>query len=196
WLIEHVSWRSAFFVNLPVAVLVLGILFSRVPESRAPKPAGPLDWAGAVLVTFGLGGIVYALVESSRLGWRDPRMWVSLAGGGACMVAFVTVEARSRFPMVPLALFRSRSFTGANLLTLLLYGALGGVFFFLPLDLIQAQRYSATAAGAAGLPFVLVLFLLSRWSGGLLDRFGARLPLVVGPVIAAGGYALLALPGL
>jgi len=98
--------------------------------------------------------------------------------------------------MVPLAIFRSRSFTGANLLTLLLYGALGGVFFFLPLDLIQAQRYSATAAGAAGLPFVLVLFLLSRWSGGLVDRFGARLPLVVGPVIAAGGYTLLALPGI
>src|SRR2546427_5025923 len=98
--------------------------------------------------------------------------------------------------MVPVAIFRSRSFTGANVVTLLLYGALGGAFFFLPLDLIQAQRYSATAAGAASLPFVLVLFLLSRWSGGLVDRFGARLPLVVGPVIAAGGYALLALPGM
>src|SRR5206468_9991341 len=86
--------------------------------------------------------------------------------------------------------------TGANVLTLLLYGALGGAFFFLPRNLIQAHRFSATAAGAASLPFVLVLFLLSRWSGGLVDRFGARLPLIVGPVIAAGGFALLALPGI
>ena len=196
WLIEHLSWRWAFFVNLPVAAAVLGLLFWRVPESRDPEAAGPLDWLGAALVTAGLGGIVYALVESSRLGWGQPRLVGALAGGGGALLAFGAVEARSRSPMVPLAIFRSRSFTGANLLTLLLYGALGGVFFFLPLDLIQAQRYSATAAGAAGLPFVLVLFLLSRWSGGLVDRFGARLPLVVGPVIAAGGYALLALPGI
>ena len=196
WLIEHLSWRWAFFVNLPVAVAVLGLLFWRVPESRDLDATGPLDWLGAALVTAGLGGIVYGLVESSRLGWGQPRLVLALAGGGGALLAFGAVEACSHSPMVPLAIFRSRSFTGANVVTLLLYGALGGAFFFLPLDLIQAQRYSATAAGAASLPFVLVLFLLSRWSGGLVDRFGARLPLIVGPVIAAGGFALLALPGI
>jgi len=196
WLIEHLSWRWAFFLNLPVAVAVLGLLFWRVPESRDADATGPLDWLGAALVTAGLGGIVYGLVESSRLGWGQPRLVLALAGGGGALVAFGALEAHSHSPMVPPAIFRSRRFTGANVLTLLLYGALGGAFFFLPLDLIQAQRYSATAAGAASLPFVLVLFLLSRWSGGLVDRFGARLPLIVGPVIAAGGFALLALPGI
>jgi EmrB/QacA subfamily drug resistance transporter len=195
WLIEHLSWRSAFFVNVPVAVGVLGLLLWRVPESR-DESAGRIDWAGAALVTLGLGGIVYGLIESSRLGWGDARVLFGLAGGVVALLAFVAVEARSRSPMIPLALFRSRNFNGANLLTLLLYGALGGVFFFVPLDLIQVQRYSATAAGAAGLPFVTILFLLSRWSGGLLDRLGARLPLVVGPMIAAVGCALLALPGI
>jgi len=195
WLIEHVSWRWAFFVNLPVAVTVLALLFWRVPESRNPDPAGPLEWAGAGLVTLGLGGIVYGLIESSRLGWAVPRVSASIAGGAVCMGAFVAVEARTRFPMVPLALFRSPRFTGANLLTLLLYGALGALFFFLPLNLIQVHGYSATAAGAAGLPFILIMALLSRWSGGLIDRFGPTLPLVVGPVFAAVGFALFALPG-
>ena len=195
WLIEHRSWRWAFFMNLPVAVAVLALLFRHVPESRDREATGQLDWPGAALVTVGLGGIVYGLLESSHLGWADPRVIWALTAGGGALVAFGSVEARNHSPMVPLGLFRSRTFTGANVITLLLYGALGGVFFFLPLDLIQVQRYSATGAGAAGLPFIVILFVLSRWSGGLVDRFGARLPLVVGPVIAAAGLALLALPG-
>ena len=195
WLIEHVSWRWAFVVNLPIAVAVLGMLFWRVAESRDAEATGPLDWAGAALVTAGLAGIVYGLVESSRLGWRDPRVWGALVAGAAALLAFAAVETRSRFPMVPLVLFRSRSFTGANVLTLLLYGALGSLFFFLPLNLIQVHGYSATAAGAASLPFILILSVLSRWSGGLIDRFGPRVPLVVGPLTVGAGFALFALPG-
>ncbi len=195
WLIEHVSWRWAFFVNLPIAATVLGMLFWRVPESRDPEATGHLDWAGAALVTAGLGGIVYALVESSRLGWRDPHVCGALVVGVAALLAFAPVEARSPSPMVPLALFRSRDFTGANLLTLLLYGALGSLFFFLPLNLIQVHGYSATGAGAAGLPFILILSVLSRWSGRLIDRFGSKVPLVGGPLTASVGFALFALPG-
>jgi len=122
-------------------------------------------------------------------------VWGSIAAGLLLLMGFVWVEGHSRAPMMPLDVFASRTFTGINLLTLLLYAALGGAFFFLPFDLIQVHLYSATLAGAAFLPFTLMMGALSRWSGGLLDRFGARLPLIVGPAITAVGFALLGLPG-
>jgi predicted MFS family arabinose efflux permease len=121
---------------------------------------------------------------------------LTLIGGLVSLAAFVYNEARAKNPMVPLKLFRNRDFSGANILTLLLYAALSGTFFFFTLNLIQIQGYSATAAGAALLPFVVLMFSLSRWSGGLIDRFGARLPLTVGPMIAAAGFALFAVPGI
>jgi EmrB/QacA subfamily drug resistance transporter len=195
WLIEHVSWRAVFFINVPVALAVLVISFRHVPESHDRNNVGPLDWPGGMLATIGLAGIVYGLVESPRLGFSSLMVIAPLVIGAASLTIFLFHEARSQNPMLPLALFRSTTFAGANLLTLLLYAALGGALFFLPLNLIQVQGYSATAAGAAFLPFVTLMSLLSRWSGGLVHRFGARLPLTVGPVITATGYILLMLPG-
>src|SRR5213592_2374911 len=171
WLIEHVSWRAVFFINVPLAVAVLLISFRHVPESRDKDETGPLDWLGAVLATMGLGGLVYGLIESSRLGFFQLVVIVSLLIGVVSLLIFVLVELRARNPMLPLSLFRSRNFAGANLLTLLLYAALGGTLIYLALNLIQVQGYSATAAGAAFLPFVIIMFSLSRWSGGLVDRF-------------------------
>src|ERR1041384_6610530 len=196
WLVEHLSWRAAFFLNLPLAVAVLVISIWKVPESSEKENRGRLAWPGAALATFGLGALVYGLIESPRLGFSNPFVLLTLIGGLVLLALFVFHEARVKNPMVPLHLFSSRDFSGANLLTLFLYAALSGTFFFFTLNLIQIQGYSATAAGASLLPFVVLMFSLSRWSGGLIDRFGARLPLTVGPLIAAVGFALFAVPGL
>jgi len=194
WLIENVSWRWIFFINIPLAIAVLAILYWRVPESKDETKTGGLDWWGAFLVTFGLGTIVYGLIESANLGLTNPIVMIAIISGAIALVVFFLVEARSTSPMMPLALFKSKSFSGANVLTLFLYGALSAVLFFLPFNLIQVQGYTATQAGAAFLPLVLILFLLSRWAGGLIRRHGAKLPLTIGPIIAAIGYVLFTLP--
>jgi EmrB/QacA subfamily drug resistance transporter len=191
---ENVSWRAVFFINVPLAIAVLAITRARVPESRDPE-ARRLDVLGAVLAAVGLGGVVFGFLESSRSGLADPRVVGALIVGVVALGAFLVVEARSREPMVPLSLFRSRNFAGANAFTLLLYFALVGTMFFLPFNLIWVQGYSATAAGAAIVPAILVLSLLSRYTGGLTDRYGARLPLVIGPAIAAVGFGLYIVPG-
>ena len=196
WMVENFSWRWVFFINVPLAIIVLVILFWRVPESRDEARTDKLDWWGAALATCGLGGIIFGLIESASIGLSHPLVFSALVGGVVSLLIFFNVERRSAAPMIPMGLFRSRTFRGANLLTLLLYAALVGALFFFPFNLIQVQGYSATAAGAAFLPLILVLSLLSRWAGGLVGRYGARLPLTIGPAIAALGFILFAVPAI
>jgi EmrB/QacA subfamily drug resistance transporter len=196
WLVQYASWRGVFFLNVPLAAIALIVLFWRVPESRDEEASGRLDWWGAMLETLGLGALVYGLIQAGSLGLGNPVVLGVLAVGVVALIAFLWVEAHSSAPMVPLTLFRSPTFSGANLLTFLLYGALSGITYYLPFNLIQVQGYSPTLAGAAFVPFSLMMFLLSRWAGGLVNRFGAKLPLVVGPLITALGFALFAVPGI
>ena len=195
WLVQHLSWRWVFFINLPIAAAVLVISFLHVPESRADSAPKKLDVAGALLVTAGLGGLIFGLIEAPNYGWKHPLVWGMLAGSIVLVAAFLWLEAGRAHALLPLDLFRSHSFSGANLLTLFLYAALGAMLFFLPFNLIQVQGYTPTQAGAAILPFILILFLLSRWSGGLVARYGPRLPLTIGAAVAALGFLMFSRPG-
>ena len=186
WLVGRFSWHWVFFINAPLAALVLVLIFTRVPESRDTS-ARALDPIGAVLVTLALGAIVYGLIESQML--------IGIAGL-VLLGAFLVFESRVREPLLPLALFRSRLFSACNLLTLFLYGALGGVFFFMPFNLIHIQHYTPAQAGAANLPTVAMMVLLSKPAGALMDRVGARTPLIAGPLIAGCGFALIARPSI
>ncbi|GCE05777.1 MFS transporter [Dictyobacter aurantiacus] len=194
WLVQYASWRWVFFINLPLAVIVLAVLFIFVPESRSEQANRHLDIVGALLATLGLGLLVFGLIEASSYGITHPLVLGCVAGGIIALIAFIMVERRSPAPMMPLQLFHSRVFSGTNLLTFFLYAALGATLYFLPFNLIRVQGYSPTAAGSALLPFTLLMFSLSRWSGGLVARYGARLPLVLGPCIVGVGYILFAIP--
>lgn len=195
WLVDNGSWRWVFLINIPLAAIVLWIVAAQVPESRDEEVAGRIDVGGALLVTVGLGTLVFGLIEVPSRGWGDPLVLGSLAVAVAALAGFVAVEARGASPMMPLGLFRSRVFSGANVLTLLLYAALGGALYWVPFNLIEVHGYSSTAAGAALLPMIVLLSLLSRWAGGLITSFGPRPPLTLGPAIAGLGFLLFARPG-
>jgi len=195
YVVAHASWRWLFYVNVPLAIVVV-VLARRVPESRGDVTAARMDWLGAALATAGLGLVVYGLIDAPAAGGiRAPRTVALVGGGLATLAVFVAVQARVAHPMVPLRLFRSRTFAGTNLLTLLLYAGLGGSFFFIPFNLIQVQRYAPPQAGAALLPFILIVSAGSPLAGKVATRIGARPLLVVGPSVAAAGFAWLAVPG-
>jgi EmrB/QacA subfamily drug resistance transporter len=194
WLVEEVSWRAAFLIVPALASVAIPIALWHVPESRDPEARRP-DLAGAILASGGLAGLVYGLIESSTSGFGDPVVFAALLLGVLLLVAFVLVERRVEDPMVPMSLFRSRDFSGANLVTLLFYMALTGSLYLLPFLMMQVHGYSAFVAGSVFLPFVAMAFLLGRLSGRICARFGARLPLVVASLAVAAGLLLLALPG-
>lgn len=190
-LVDQVSWRAAFFMVVPLALLTLAVALTRVPDVRIGRQRSGIDWWGAVLATGGLTALVFGIIRVAD----GPAAYASIAAGAALLALFSWVETRVGSPMMPPHLFRSRTFVGANLLTLLLYFAITGLFFVLPFYLVRALGYSATATGAVYLPFALLVAGLSRWSGTLVDRHGARLPLVLGPLVTALGLAAFGVTG-
>jgi EmrB/QacA subfamily drug resistance transporter len=185
------TWRLAFLINLPVAAVVIAVSLRHVPETRDDEAAPTVDVAGAVLAALGLGGVVYGLTEGPAAGWN---LWTAgaLAAGVVALGAFVWVEARRAAPMLPLGIFRSLQFSAANAVTLVVYAALGGAFFLLPLQLQEVMGLSPLASGSSLLPITAVMLLLSARMGRLAEERGPRLPMTVGPLIAAGGLALMA----
>jgi EmrB/QacA subfamily drug resistance transporter len=195
FLAEEFSWRWVFFINIPLAVIVIAIAIARVPESREVGDS-KIDWLGGALATIGLAGLVYGLTESTNAGTGDPIVLASIAIGVAALIGFIVAETKIENPMMPLGVFKNRSFAGANLLTLFLYAALGGFIFFVPLNLVQVQGYTGTAVGLAMLPFMALIATISRWSGGLVAKIGAKIPLTVGPSLVGIGLLLFARPGI
>ncbi len=190
YLVDSVSWRAIFLINLPIGIFVMVMAPRHVPETRDPTASGHLDFLGATLAALGLAGTTYALIEGPDKG-MTALVAVAAVGGVAALAGFLVVERRSPNPMMPLSIFSSRQFTAANLVTFAVYAALGGVFFLLVSFLQISLGYSAIAAGAASLPVTLLMLLFSARSGALAQRIGARIPLTVGPLVIAAGMLLM-----
>jgi EmrB/QacA subfamily drug resistance transporter len=191
WLVDAATWRLVFLINLPLAVAVVVITRIHVPESRDAGMAPGIDFSGAFLGALGLAGVIYALTEAGSKGWTAPAVVITGVVGVIALAAFIVVEARSPHPMLPLDIFKSRQFTAANLVTFVVYGALGGALFLLPLQLQRAAGFSPLQAGSALVPFTLVMLLNSARAGRLAQRIGPRLPMTIGPIIAGVGLMLL-----
>lgn len=188
-------WRAIFYINIPIGLAALYVLATRVPESTNDDLDHRLDYGGAISVVIALAALTFGFLKIPEIGWEWP-VYVSLAGGMIALIVFIIIERRSDHPMVPLGLFRNRTFTGANVLTFFLYAALAAGLLFLSLNLIQVQGYRQLQAGLSLLPFTLLMASLARYVGGLVDRFGPRWLLVGGPFLAGVGFVLLAQVGL
>jgi EmrB/QacA subfamily drug resistance transporter len=191
YLVAAASWRWIFLINLPIGVVVLVMSARHVPESRDEQAPAGMDVVGAVLAVLALGGITFALIEGPDRGWSNPLVIAMLLIGVAAGVAFGLVEARSPHPMLPLGVFRVRQFSVTNLVTFILYGALGGVLFLLPVQLQVVNHYTPFQSGVALLPLTVIMLLLSARSGQLAGRIGPRLQMSVGPIVVGAGLALL-----
>jgi len=190
YLATAMSWRWIFFINLPFAALAAWAAMQHLPESRQETAAGRLDYVGAVLAALGLGGVIFALTVGPD-GWKTPIVLVTGVAGIITLVSFVLVERSSRHPLLPLAIFRSHQFTAANAITFVIYGALGGALFLLPLQLQRVVGLSALESGSALIPMTILMLLLSPLAGRISQRTGPRVPMTVGPFVAAVGLALL-----
>jgi EmrB/QacA subfamily drug resistance transporter len=192
WLIQAASWRLIFGINLPVAVLVVAVAWRHVPESRDTEQTGRVDLAGGALVTAGLIGVTYGLIDGPAAGWARPGPLGALAAGVVCLAAFIARERRARAPVLPLSLFSSTQFSAANVITFVVYAALGGALFLLPIQLEQVSGYTPLQAGTSLLPVTVIMLVLSARSGALAARIGPRLQMTAGPVVIAAGLALFA----
>jgi EmrB/QacA subfamily drug resistance transporter len=192
YLIDAVSWRLVFYINLPLTLAVVLITVRYVPESRDPAAPQRVDLVGAGLAAAGLGGLTYGLTEGGARGWTSLTATIALGGGCALLLAFALVQLRIRAPMLPLTIFRSTQFTAANVVTFLVYGALGGALFLVPVQLQQVAGYSPIAAGTALLPITALMLFFSSGSGAVAERIGPRLQMSVGPIAVGVGMALLA----
>jgi len=195
WLVDNVSWRAAFYINLPLALITLYLSWRYIPESKSEVVPEKQDWAGAGLITLGLGGLIFGLIEGPKRGWADSLVWISLVVSLVCLVAFVVVELKTKHPMIPFSLFKHREFSGVTLVTFILYFAMSGVFFFFTLNLQQIQEFSATRAGLAFMPIIILLFLFSRPAGTFADRYGPRRLMIIGPLVMAVGFFMYMIPG-
>jgi EmrB/QacA subfamily drug resistance transporter len=192
WLIQVVSWRLIFAINLPIAAVVVAVTWQHVPETRDTAETGPVDILGGALVTLGLIGLTYGLIDGPTAGWNRPAPLGALIAGLILLAAFVVRERRARVPVLPLSLFSSAQFSSANVVTFVVYAALSGALFLLPLQLEQVSGYTALQAGISLLPVTAIMLLLSARSGALAARIGPRLQMTAGPIVIAAGLALFA----
>ena len=195
WAVQAASWRLIFVINLPIAAAVVALAWRNVPESHDSEATGRVDLTGGLLVTVGLVGLTYGLIEGSASGWSSPVVVAALTGGTVTLVTFVGWERRARSPMLPLRLFSSTQFTATNLVTFVVYGALGGSLFLLPIQLQQVSGYTPLQAGVSLLPLTAIMLGLSAQSGALATRIGPRLQMSIGPTLVGTGLALFTLVG-